>query len=143
MILIVLVCIQCTTYYLFGKKNIIYPIGKHYETFVFFSENEFEEIFVGANAPLEEEKVVASFPIFAAYKLELCEALPNKCIEEYDWNKKGRYHYFFEIKTGGVFAIHTIAEFEHATQYGASWESHYVWVLFKWILIKKENRGIS
>lgn len=98
---------------------------------------------IGANVPLKEEKVIASFPVFEEYKIRLCEALPQKCIDGYDWNKKGRYQYFFEIKTDGPLAIHTVEEFEHASQYGAAWESVYVWIIYKWVLITKESRGMS
>lgn len=141
--LAVIVCIQFATYYLFAKKSIICPIGKHYETYVLFSGNGFEEVIVGANVPLDKDKINYSSPIFEEYRLRLCKGFPEKCLEDPDWSKKGTYHYFIEIKTDGAFAIHTIAEFEHAPEYGARWESLYVWVLFKRVLISKEYKGIS
>lgn len=94
--MVVLVCVQLTTYYLFTKSNLIYSIGNHYETFIFSSGNKFEEIMIGANVPLQEEKVIVSFPVFEEYVIRLCEELPKKCIDDYDWNKKGGINIFLK-----------------------------------------------
>lgn len=143
LVLIVIVCLQFITYSLFAKKSLVSQIGNHFETFILTSDNGFEEVMLGANVPLEKDKVIASFSTFEKYIVTLCEQLPEKCIEDYDWNKKGRYQYFFEMKNEGAFAIHTIAEFEHAPEYVAVWESLYVWVIFRWMLITKESKGMS
>ncbi len=142
-IVAILICLQFVTYYLFAKESIVCHIGKHFETYILNLENQFEEVLVAGNVPLDRNKVLASFSDFKKYELRLCENLPEKCIENFDWNEEGKYQYLFEMKNNGAFTIHTINEFEHASAYGARWESYYIWVVFKWVLIRKESRGIS
>ena len=74
MTLSILICLQFLTYSVFAKGSIISQLGKHYETYVLSRENGFEEILVGGNAPLDEHKVLTSFPIFKDYTLDLCKS---------------------------------------------------------------------
>ena len=114
---------------------------RNYESYVLeYEENEFKDIGLISELNPTKERVIAHFKEFKSYNLKVCTSLSD-CSDllETDYY----YLYGFDFETKNPFTINVINEAEAAKAYGANWNSKYIWILFKWILVEKTNTGIS
>lgn len=137
-VLLILGAIQSVTYYTISGRKLIKATGKNYETFV-LDRNTFTGITFVTNIKVEPQSIKKNFAEFQSYDVVISEDYENPFAPV----SAERYEYIIKKETKNPFGIHNIWEMEHAPYYGASWESEYIWVLFDWVLIKKENKGIS
>ncbi len=133
--------IQIITYYTISKNKLIEQIGLNYESTVLFEKgNYFDEFYVVSELITKEYQITKYFKKFEDIKFETCvsaENCPNLRKSE------NFYHYFVGNLNKNPFVINKIGETELAKEYGASWESEYIWIIFKWVLIEKRMTGIS
>lgn len=140
-VILFVIAIQTITFYTIGVGSIAEQIGENYESYVLdYEENEFEDIGVISQLNPSKEQVVAYFNKFKKYELKIC----TSTLDCSDLLKTDNgYLYWFDFETKHPFTINIIREAEAATEYGASWDSEYIWIICKWILIDKTNTGIS
>ena len=139
--ILLLIAIQTVTFYSIGVSSLVKEIGRNYESYVLqYEENEFNEIGVISELNLTKEQVREYFNEFESYNLKICTSMSD-CSDllETDYF----YLYGFDFETKNPFTINLINEGELAKEYGASWDSKYIWIIYKWILIEKINTGIS
>jgi len=139
--ILILIAIQTVSFYTIGVSSLVKEIGRNYKSYVLhYEENEFKEIGVISELNPTKEQVLAYFNEFEPYNLNIYTSI-NDCthlrVTEYF------YIYVFNFETKNPFTINLINEGEFAKEYGASWESKYIWIFYKWILIEKTNTGIS
>tara|TARA_R110002072_G_scaffold164949_1_gene318021 strand:+ start:1131 stop:1385 length:255 start_codon:yes stop_codon:yes gene_type:complete len=84
--------------------------------------------------------VIEYFSEFRTYNLKICTSTSD-CSDLQETNYF--YFYFFDFETKNPFTVNLINEGEWAKEFGASWDSKYIWIVYKWILIEKTNTGIS
>jgi len=139
--ILALIVIQTSTFYTIGENSLVRAIGDNYESYVLqLGDNLFIDIGVISKINLTKKQVSKYFSQFAPYNLKVCKSL-SECS---DLRETDTYYlYLFDFKTKNPFTINLIGEGEFAKEYGASWESRYIWVFFTWILIEKVNTGIS
>lgn len=139
--ILILLSIQSITYYTLSKRLLVNKLGRNFISYILHIEdNKFNSIGVISNINLTEEAVLNHFIEFASYSLKVCDRLKG-CAEVKE--TKNYYLYFIDSKTNNPFAINIVIEGESAKEYGAGFESKYIWVLFRWILLEKINTGIS
>jgi hypothetical protein len=137
-IFLILGAIQSVTYYTISGRKLIKATGKNYDTFV-LDRNRFTGITFVTNSKVEPQSIKKNFALFQSYDVEISGDYENP----FTPISEERYEYIIKNKTRNPFVINDVWEMEHAPYYGASWESEYIWILFDWMLIKKENKGIS
>ncbi|GAA5021982.1 hypothetical protein GCM10011506_01820 [Marivirga lumbricoides] len=140
-VLIVLITIQTITFYTIGESFLVKEIGSNYESYILqFEENEFKDIGVISELVLTKEKVLECFNEFEPYNLKICKSISDcSDLRETDFF----YLYWFDFEYKNPFTINLINEGEFAKEYGAGWDSKYIWIIYKWVLIEKTNTGIS
>jgi hypothetical protein len=140
-VLIVLITIQTITFYTISESFLVKEIGSNYESYVLqFEENKIKDIGVISELELTKEKVIESFKEFEPYNLTICKSIFDcSDLQETEFF----YLYWFDFETKNPFTINSINEGEFAKEYGAGWDSKYIWIIYKWILIEKKNTGIS
>jgi hypothetical protein len=138
---LVLIAIQTVTFYAIGESSLVKEIGNNYESYVLqYEENEFKDIGVISELNPTMEQVTEYFSEFEPYNLKICTSISDcSDLRETDYF----YLYWFDFETKNPFTINLINEGEFAKEYGASWDSKYIWIIYKWILIEKTNTGIS
>lgn len=136
-----LILIQVLTFYTIGESSIIEQVGENHESFVLnYPENKFTDIAVVSKIKPSLEKVKTHFNQLNPYDIKIYSSLAD-CS---DFKKKDSlYLYSFDFINKSPFTINTLKEAEFSKGYGASWNSKYIWVLFRWVLIEKSNTGIS
>jgi len=139
--IIILMFIQIVTFYTIAESSLVMEIGSNYESYVLqFEENEFKDIGVISELNLTKEQVIENFKEFEPNKIKICKS-KSDCS-----NLRETYYFYlyaFDFETKNPFIINVINESELAKEYGASWESKYIWIIYKWILVEKTNTGIS
>ena len=140
-VILILFTIQTITFYTIAESSLIKNIGNNYESyFLQYNENDFKQIGVISELNPSQEQVIEYFSEFKAYNLKICTSVSD-CSELQESNDY--YLYYFEFETKNPFSINLINEGEIAREYGAIWESKYIWIIYKWVLIEKINTGIS
>lgn len=139
--ILALLVIQTVTFYTIGVSSLVKEIGRNYESYVLqYKDNEFNDIGIISELNPTKEQVIAYFKEFEPYNLKICTSIPDcSNLRESDYF----YLYKFDFKTKNPFTINLIIESESAKEYGANWDSKYIWIFYKWILIEKTNSGIS
>lgn len=133
--------IQTLTYFTISQNSLIKGIGKNYETFVFeYAENIITDVHIISTMNPSKRQIEENFNVFNSYNFEICEQI-STC--SYDSNSDYFYLYSFYNNTKNPFTINIIREGEMAKEFGAAWESKYVWILFRWILLDKRNTSVS
>ena len=133
-----LVLVQSLSFYAIGDIRLLNATGKNYKTFV-LNQNTFSGITLVSDLDLDVEVVKKNFKQFGEYDVALSDDFENPFAPI----PENRYEYIIKNETKNPFKINNILEIEHAPEYGASFKSSYIWILFDWVLIKKENTGIS
>jgi len=138
--LYILLFIQYSTYYFIAEKSLIKAIGRHYETYVFdYMDNEYDNIVFISKLPISPSVIQTHFLKFKNRTVRTC-IIYDDC----DFSRVGDfYNYIIDAKMWHPFAQHKVVETEFADSFGADWRSEYIWVLFHWVLIEKENIGVS
>ena len=139
--ILVLITIQTVTFYTIGVSSLVKEIGRNYESYVLqYEENEFKDITVISELNPTKEQVIEYFSKFKPYNLEVCTSISD-CS---DLRKTDFFYlYGFDFETKNPFTINLINEGESAKEYAATWDSKYIWIVYKWILIEKVNTGVS
>lgn len=139
--ILVLISFQTISFYAVSNSLIVKQIGENYESFVIdHAENDF--IILGFVSGLNPgtEQIKQCFPKFESYQIVGCTTLADcSSIREND----NFYIYGFDFNSRNPFVTHKIIEFEFAKEFGAIWESKYIWVFYRWVLLEKINTGIS
>lgn len=133
--------IQLSTFYAFANQEIIKSIGANYEAYaVGVFESEVGNISFISKSISTEKQVQKYFKGFENKKIRICqstEACPaSRATDDF-------YIYCFDFKKKNPFGVSVIEEIEFAKFFAASWESKYVWIFYKWVLIEKASTGIS
>ncbi|NMM50811.1 hypothetical protein [Marinigracilibium pacificum] len=129
------------TFYTIADKYLVNELGKYHESYVLnYKGNEFENIGIITEFELSKEQFEESFHVFKLMNLRFCTSI-NDCNELYKTDTF--FFYIFDVKSRNPFGVNIISESEMAKFYGANWESKYIWVICKWVLLEKENTGIS
>ncbi|BDD04562.1 hypothetical protein [Aureibacter tunicatorum] len=136
-----LILIQLVTFYTIGKNSLIDKIGEHYETFVFdYGDNHFDNVGIISNLEITNDEARTNFVKFKESNVFLC----NDFVASSELKKtKDFYIYHILYESQNPFWINKVYEYELVNEFGATWESEYIWALYKWILIEKNNTGIS
>ncbi len=130
--------IQTITYYSVSETRLLHAVGENYESYV-LENNSFEGVTVVTDLKVNTSAILENFELFNNYEVQLSNDFENP----FATIGEQRYEYLIKYESRHPFGINYILETEHAPQYGARWNSCYIWVLFDWVLIKKENKGIS
>ena len=138
--ILMIILVQVCSFYTISDRRLIEQIGLNYETnLIFEKENNLKIGFV-SKMDLTEKQIQNNFSKFRNRKIKICktqqECTGLKGSEEF-------YIYWFNSKIKNPFWINKIEEGEFAEFFGASWESEYIWVIYKWVFIEKESTGIS
>ncbi|MFT5723751.1 MAG: hypothetical protein ACI9JN_000868 [Bacteroidia bacterium] len=139
--ILVLIVIHSITFYMIGERSLIKEVRSNYESYVLqYEENEFKDIGVFSKLNPTKAQVLAYFDEFEPYNVKICTSISD-CS---DLRKSDNFYlYWFDLETKGPFTINLVKEEELAEEYIASWDSKYIWIICKWILIEKTNTGIS
>lgn len=139
--MLILISFQIFTFYTISKDLLIKEIGRNYQSYVLtYENNEFRNLGMISSSTLSKKEVLESFKEFKPLNLTFCSSISD-CTRTLDLDSL--YLYGCDIEIRNPFYINLIKEVEYAKQYGASWDSKYIWVICKWILIEKTNTGIS
>lgn len=140
-VILVIASIQIVTFYSISENSLIKELGKNYESYVLqYNKNDFKNIGVISKLNPRKELVKKYFKAFKPYNLKICISYSD-CS---NLRKKNNFYlYFFDFETKNPFTTNTITEGEFAKDFGAGWQSKYIWILYKWILIEKKITGIS
>lgn len=140
-LMLAVIVIQTITFYTIGESSLVKEIGSNYESYVLqYKENKLKDIGIVSELNPTKIQVVKYFREFEHYNLKICKSASD-CSDllETDYF----YLYCFDFETKNPFKINLINEGEFAKEYGATWNSKYIWIIYKWILIEKTNTGIS
>jgi|GEM_PF-5169351 len=140
-IILILIVVQISTFYTISNSFLIKEIGRNHESYVLeYEENDFRYFAILTKFDLSENQIQTYFSQLNGYNVSVC-----KSYSECDYLRKfgNFYLYWFEHKIKHPFNINLINEAEAAEEYGATWESKYIWIIYKWYLIEKVNTGIS
>ena len=133
-----LVLVQSISFYTIGDVQLLRASSKNYADYMLI-HNTFSGITLVSDLDLDVEVVKKNFKQFGEYDVTLSDDFENPFAPI----PENRYEYIIKNETKNPFKINNILEIEHAPEYGASFKSSYIWILFDWVLIKKENTGIS
>lgn len=137
--LILLLCIQLITFYTISQRALVEEIGRHYESY-YIGYNTVNNIGIITDFQLEPLLIRENFKDFEGINIQFCQSISAcETLRETD----DFYFYIFNLETQHPFFINQVIEGEMGQQFGASWKSKYIWVLYKWVLIEKHNSGIS
>ncbi|PCJ65585.1 MAG: hypothetical protein COA58_09245 [Bacteroidetes bacterium] len=141
--ILTLVLIQAISFYAIAEKLLVKEIGENFESFVLpYNDLQLDEIGIVSNLDLTSDQIKESFITLERYAntIRSCKTF-SECIDLARIDE--HYLYGFSWEKRNPFLSNIVVEGEKAKEFGASWESKYVWVLFKWVLLDKENTGIS
>ncbi|KXX71260.1 hypothetical protein AVL50_09390 [Flammeovirga sp. SJP92] len=135
--------LQTITFYTIAPKTILNQVGKNYISYILeYMDNDEVSIAVVSNLNATSVEIKEEILPFQPYSTDILSL-------ETKGDVMGLLHqgytliYLLEFDGSHPFFINTIHEAEAAKEYGAGWESKYIWVLYQWILIEKVNTGIS
>lgn len=114
---------------------------KNYETVVFGENlnNKFDKYIFISELIKNKKQITSNFILFKDKEIVICSNR-EECIEP---KTDYFYRFYFDNITNKPFAINYISEVEHPKGFIAAWESKYIWVFYKWILIEKHMTLIS
>ena len=136
-----LILLQFLTFYFMGKRNLIKYLGNNYETFIIhYEDNRYQNFYFKTELSVSKSTIQSYFKMFSDKNLTVCQ-LDSGC--ENARHKEEFYIYAIELKKENPFGYNKVVEAEFTDSFAATWESKYVWILCRWVLIKKINTGIS
>ncbi|MGB0868909.1 MAG: hypothetical protein ACPGSD_04860 [Flavobacteriales bacterium] len=140
-VIVSLLVFHTITFYTISDCYLVREVGRNYESyFLGFEGNEFNNIGVISKMNLKKEIIKENFKSFRLHKIQVCTSITDcKNLRKTD----SFYLYLFNIENRNPFKVNALIEGELADGFGASWESKYIWFLWKWILLEKTNTGIS
>lgn len=133
-----LALVQTITYYTIAKSSLIRVAGKNFQSFV-LDQNTFTGITFVTQYNINQELVKKRFSSFEDYDI----IISSDFVNVFAPINANRYEYVIKNESNNPFGMNQIKELEHAPEFVASFESKYIWILFYWVLIEKENTGIS
>lgn len=137
--LILLVFTQLITFYTISQRALVEEIGRHYESY-YIGYNTVNNVGIITDFQLEPQHIREHFKAFERYNIQFCPSVSAcETLRETD----DFYFYSFNLETQHPFFVNQVIEGEMGEQFGAAWNSKYIWVLYKWVLIEKYNSGIS
>ena len=140
-IFLAILSIQTITYFAIGKTLLIQEIGTNYESSALDIEaNVIHNLGIFSELQPTKKQIQDNFELVSSFNYTICKTES----EFRDTRTKEHYFlYYFNNTTRNPFSINLIDEYEGGYEYGASWESKYIWLFYKWVLLEKYSTGMS